>query len=220
LQKRETIRALILAAGLSRRMGEFKPLLPLRGATLIESSVGSVLAGGAETATVVTGYRAGDVERVLSRAFGERVCFARNEAYAETDMMRSIRIGAAALPACDAFFLLPGDMPVVSRETFCKLLASRRQAATGVIFPTLNGYRKHPPLIDARLIPAILAFDGGGGLRELWKRYEGEARDVPVDDAGVWIDVDTPDDYLQCRQNYDESYKSEKGGLIEDGKNQ
>ena len=204
MQGHETIRALVLAAGLSRRMGEFKPLLPLRGRMLIENSVGSVLAGGAETATVVTGYRAGDVERVLSRAFGERVRFVRNEAYAETDMMRSIQIGAAALPECDAFFLLPGDMPVVSQGTFLKLLASRREAPASVIFPTLDGYRKHPPLIDARLLPAILVFDGEGGLRELWKQYEGAIRAVPVDDAGVWVDVDTPDDYRHCRQNYDD----------------
>ncbi|MBQ9458742.1 MAG: nucleotidyltransferase family protein [Oscillospiraceae bacterium] len=188
-------------------MGEFKPLLPLRGATLIENSVGSALAGGAETATVVTGFRAGDVERVLSRAFGERVRFVRNGDYARTDMMRSIQLGAAALPDCGAFFLLPGDMPAVSPETFARLLAARRKSPSGVVFPTLDGSRKHPPLIDSRLIPAILAFDGEGGLRELWSRLGGEIQTVPVEDAGVWVDVDTPDDYRQCRQNYETGIK-------------
>lgn len=203
MRREETVRALVLAAGLSRRMGEFKPLLPLRGATLIENSVGSALAGGAETATVVTGCRAEDVERVLSRAFGERVRFVRNEGYATTDMLRSIQIGAAALPTCDAFFLLPGDMPAVSPDTFRTLLDARRHAPSGVIFPTLDGYRKHPPLIDARMLPAILSFDGAGGLRELWARLAGDVRTVPVEDAGVWVDVDTPRDYQQCRQNYE-----------------
>lgn len=203
MQERGIICALILAAGLSRRMGEFKPLLPLRGAALIENSVGSALAGGAETAVVVTGCRADEVEDVLRRAFGERVRFARNPDYAATDMLRSVQLGVAALPACEAFFLLPGDMPAVAAGTYAKLLAAREREAAPVIFPALDGRRAHPPLIDARLIPAILAYDGGGGLRGLWKRYEGELRTVPVDDAGVWLDLDTPADYQKCKNLYD-----------------
>lgn len=204
MRQRETIRALILAAGLSRRMGEFKPLLPLRGRTIIENSVESVLRGGAETAVVVTGYRADEVECVLCGTFGDRVAFVRNEAYAATDMMRSVQIGAEALRACDAFFLLPGDMPVVASGTFDKLLAARKREKAPVIFPTLDGYRKHPPLIDARLIPAILAFDGDGGLRGLWKRYESDIRTVAVDDAGVWVDLDTRSEYQECKQKYEQ----------------
>ena len=210
LRKETTIRALVLAAGRSRRMGEFKPLLPLRGRTLIENSVGSALSGGAETVTVVTGCRADEVERVLARAFGERVRFVRNDAYAETDMLRSAQLGAAALPACDAFFLLPGDMPLVARETYAALLAAYARQPAPVIFPTLDGRRRHPPLIDARLIPAILAFDGEGGLRALWRRYEGELRAVPVDDAGVRVDVDTPRDYETCRRTCEEHKEGKK----------
>ena len=203
MHKRGRVHALVLAAGQSRRMGEFKPLLPLRGRTLIENSVGSVLSGGAETAAVVTGHRADEVEDVLRRAFGDRVRFVRNPDYASTDMLRSIQLGAAALPACEAFFLLPGDMPVVAESTYDKLLAAREREAACVIFPALRGHRKHPPLIDARLIPAILAFDGDGGLRGLWERYEDDIRAVPVDDAGVWVDLDTPADYRKCRQIYE-----------------
>ena len=204
LRGRETIRALVLAAGLSRRMGEFKPLLPLRGKTLIENSVGSALSGGAETAVVVTGCRADEVEAVLRRAFGGRVAFVRNPDFAATDMLRSVRLGASALPACDAFFLLPGDMPVVAKGTFDKLLAAREGEKAPVIFPTLGGCRRHPPLIDARLIPAIRAFDGADGLRGLWRRYEKDVLTVPVDDEGVALDLDTPDDYETCKQTYEE----------------
>ena len=209
MQGQTAVCALILAAGLSRRMGEFKPLLPLRGKTLIENSVGSVLSGGADIACVVTGYRAEDVERTLSRAFGARVCFVRNKAYAKTDMMHSIRLGTAALPLCDAFFLLPGDMPVVAQSTFKRLLDARKQEPAAIIFPTLDGYRKHPPLIDARLRDEICSFSGEGGLREFWKTREGEIRTVPVDDAGVWVDVDTPTDYRRCRQKYEHKNSKE-----------
>lgn len=203
LRERRAVRALVLAAGLSRRMGDFKPLLPLRGKTLIENSVGSALSGGAESAVVVTGHRADEVEDVLRRAFGGRVRFVRNPGYAATDMLRSIQLGAAALPACEAFFLLPGDMPLVAADTYGRLLAAREREAASVIFPALHGRRAHPPLIDARLIPEILAFDGGGGLRGLWERHETGIRAVPVDDGGVRIDLDTPADYQRCRQRYE-----------------
>ena len=184
-------------------MGDFKPLLPLRGTALIENSVGSALSGGAEIAVVVTGHRADEVEDVLRRAFGGRVRFVRNPEYAVTDMLRSVQFGAAALPKCEVFFLLPGDMPAVAESTYCKLLAAREREAAPVIFPALGGRRAHPPLIDARLIPEILAFDGDGGLRALWERHGDELRIVPVDDAGVWLDVDTPEDYQRCRQLYE-----------------
>ena len=206
MRERGTIGALVLAAGLSRRMGDFKPLLPLRGAALIENSVGSVLSGGAESAVVVTGHRADEVEDVLRRAFGERVRLVRNPDYASTDMLRSIQIGAAALPPCEAFFLLPGDMPAVAADTCGRLLAAREREAAPVIFPALDGRRAHPPLIDARLIPEILAFDGGGGLRGLWERHESGIRAVPVDDAGVRLDLDTPEDYQKCKERY-EAYR-------------
>lgn len=204
MREEETIGALILAAGQSRRMGAFKPLLPLRGQTVIENTVMSALTGGCASVTVVTGCRAAEVEAVLYRRFGGSVRCVRNPAYAATDMLRSAQIGVKALTACGAFFLLPGDMPAVTGDTFARLRQARGDDRPAVVFPTLEGYRKHPPLIDARLIPDILAFDGEGGLRALWQRYEGQIRSVPVDDAGVWVDLDTPEDYEKCRDRYED----------------
>lgn len=198
----ETIRALILVAGLSTRMQEFKPLMPLRGRTLIENTVDSVLRSGADSAVVVTGYRADEVEPLLLGRYGEKVLLVRNNDYATTDMLESIRTGLRAMPDCDAFFLLPGDMPVIREETFRALL-DRRDGQKRIIFPTLEGYRKHPPLIDSRFLPEILSFSGEGGLRSLWRLHEDEIIEVPVDDTGVWVDLDTQQQYNDCRRKYD-----------------
>lgn len=198
-----TVCGLILAAGLSSRMGEFKPLMPLRGKTLIENTVDSVLSGGAQSVVVVTGYRGAEVDAVLGRRYGKDVISVPNPDFASTDMLRSIQIGCRAMPECDAFFLLPGDMPVVRRSTFRKLLSARPANGVSVIFPTLNGARKHPPLVDARMIPEILAFQSDGGLRQLWHRHEEFIQTVSVDDEGVWIDLDTQQDYLSCKQDYE-----------------
>ena len=198
----KTICGLILAAGLSSRMGDFKPLMPFRGKTLIENTIDSVLQSGAKQVVVVTGHRAEDLEPTLEAAYGNRVILTRNHEYATTDMLHSIRTGCKAIPECEAFFLLPGDMPVVRPSTFQKILACRDDSVS-VIFPTLDGYRKHPPLVDYRLIPEILAFGGDGGLRQFWNEREAIIRTVSVDDAGVWMDLDTREDYKKCKEQYE-----------------
>ena len=119
-------------------------------------------------------------------------------------MLRSIQLGCEALPECDAFFLLPGDMPVVEPATFRKVLA-QRDGTLGVIFPTLDGYKKHPPLVDYRLIPHILSFHGEGGLRQFWQEQEALIHTVAVDDVGVWVDLDTQEDYKKCKEKYEKN---------------
>jgi CTP:molybdopterin cytidylyltransferase MocA len=127
------------------------------------------------------------------------VRWVRNENWASTDMLRSVQLGAAALGACSAFFLLPGDMPFVAPETFAALLAERERQRAMVIFPTHSGRRGHPPLIDAALLPAILGYDGPEGLRGLWRRYKTEVRIVSVRDSGIAQDLDTQEDYQRLK---------------------
>lgn len=190
------INGLILAAGLSSRMGDFKPLMPVRDRTLIESSIQSVLNGGAAQVLVVLGHRADEVEAVIrARYTAQQVPLCRNSDYAATDMLASCKIGLAALPPCGAFFFLPGDMPAIAQETFFALCAARAKTGARVIFPTLAGRRKHPPLVGVECIPAILAYDGPGGLRGVWQQLEGEIAHVPVDDTGCLLDTDTMQDY-------------------------
>ena len=193
------VKTLILAAGRSRRMGQFKPLLPLRGRTVLECTVESALRGGAEEAVVVTGNRAEELEALLAGHFPRRVRWVRNENWANTDMLRSVQLGAAALGECGSFFLLPGDMPFVAPDTFSALLAERERQQAMVFFPTYTGRRGHPPLIDAALLPAILSYNGPDGLRGLWRRYKTEVRIVSVRDSGITQDLDTPEEYQRLK---------------------
>lgn len=176
-------------------MGDFKPLLPLHNKTVIGHTIDHMLLGGAETIVVVTGYRRRELDAYLRDHYPEQVILVENVAYASTDMMESVRMGCRDMPACDAFFLMPADMPMVSPETFRTLIFHRSATGGDVVFPTLDGYRKHPPLIDYAMIPEILAFSGDGGLRRLWKQMDGRIVTVPVEDEGVWIDMDTKQDY-------------------------
>ena len=197
----ERICGLIVAAGLSSRMGCFKPLLPLRGKTVIENTIDSMLLCGISPVVVVLGYRGREVEAVLrSRYLAGTVIPVYNRDFASTDMLASIQLGAAALPPCSAFFLMPGDMPVVTKETFLTVCRARSGGVPSITFPTLDGYRKHPPLIDRAFIPGICSYQGPDGLRGFWRLHEDTIATVPVDDAGCWTDLDTYEQYRACLQ--------------------
>ena len=120
-----------------------------------------------------------------------------NTEYAQTDMLTSVKIGISALQPCDAFYLLPGDMPAIQPSTFFTIKIAMEKTNALVAFPTLDGYRKHPPLISWQCIPKILAFEGDGGLRQVWKELANEIVTVPVEDGGCLLDADTPLDYQQ-----------------------
>lgn len=188
---------LIPAAGLSTRMHDYKMTLPCKSRTVIETTTASLLDAGVERVVIVLGHRADEVRKALLD-FGDKVLFVYNEEYASSDMMHSIQCGCSEMPPCDAFFLLPGDMPMVSEKTIHALqMAYISEPKAKVIFPTIQGRRKHPPLISSELIPKILAFRGEGGLRALWETMEDGILAVPVTDMGIQVDLDTKEDYLR-----------------------
>lgn len=193
--KSKVVNGLILAAGLSRRMGEFKPLLRFGGKTLIECTVESMFRAGVNQVVVVLGYRGEEIEAILKRHYGERVIFVYNKDYATTDMLYSAQCGLAKMPICHSYFLLPGDMPMVKKNTFKVLLEAIPLDQPTILFPTLGGYPKHPPLINSCFTQAILEFKEEGGLRQLWHQLEAHTLRIPVEDEGVAIDFDTQQVY-------------------------
>lgn len=190
------INGIVLAAGLSSRMKVFKPFLKLNGKTIIENSIDSMFSSGVKKVIVVLGYRGNEVEEFLKDKYDPlRIVFTYNHKYLETDMLTSIKIGISALGNCDAFYILPGDMPVINTTTFIKVKEDMIKTNAMIAFPTINGYRKHPPLISKDLINYIINFNSNDGLRGLWKLFDDKIVNVAVDDLGCIMDADTKEDY-------------------------
>jgi CTP:molybdopterin cytidylyltransferase MocA len=193
--------ALVLAAGLSERMGGFKPLLPLAGKTALERCVALFQEAGVESVRVVAGHRAEEVEAAARMAGAAAV---RNPDFT-AGMFSSVRAGVAALdPEAEVFFVLPVDIPLVRPSTVRRLLETAESAAGGdswdILYPTFWGERGHPPLIRAGLAPAILGHAGKGGLRRVLAEREERAWDLPVADAGVLRDMDLARDYAAAQE--------------------
>ena len=186
------ITAIILAAGYSRRMQRFKPLLNLGGQTVLERVVSLYRCAGVRDIRVVTGFRSESIRSALAEG---SVCVIHNPGH-DSGMFSSVRAGVKTLAAgVGAFFVHPVDIPLVRPHTLATLIEAVDGHPAPVVYPVFDDRRGHPPLINATLKDAILSHDGGGGLRALLHRFDRPALDVQVADEGVLLDLDTPDDF-------------------------
>ena len=190
--------AIVLAAGRSRRMGVFKPLLPFGPElTVIESSIENLRAAGVGEIVVVVGYRA---EELRARLKHLPVRFAVNDE-AESEMGASIARGVAALSEkAQALLIALADQPAVPPETIRNLLAAWRSAKARLVVPEWNGRGGHPVLIDLAFRDELLNLDPQRGLRALFEAHRSETLRLPVTSPFVARDMDTWEDYCALHQ--------------------
>ncbi|BBO67740.1 molybdopterin-guanine dinucleotide biosynthesis protein MobA [Desulfosarcina alkanivorans] len=184
--------AIILAAGFSRRMGRFKPLLNLAGMTVLDRVVSLYRNAGVTDIRVVTGFRSQAIRSALPAG---TVSVVHNPDH-EKGMFSSVLAGVKALaPDVRSFFVHPVDIPLVRPHTPAMLMAAFDGHPPPVVYPVFDDRRGHPPLVHGRLRAAIGTHDGSGGLRALLGRFDATALDVNVADEGILLDLDTPDDF-------------------------
>ena len=190
--------ALIVAAGRSSRMGDFKPMLTIGEMSIARRVVATFQQAGVTRIVMITGYQAERLERHLS---GCGVVFLRNERFAETQMFDSACMGLRYLQdKCGQVLFTPVDIPLFTAATVQALLRSGERLAV----PACDGETGHPTLIGAELIGRILAYDGEGGLQGALQQCGAEMRAVPVADRGILHDADTPADYESLLRYHNE----------------
>ena len=181
--------AIIVAAGMSSRMGDFKPMLNIGSISIAQRIVANFHQAGVDKIVMITGYNATTLERHLS---GNGIIFLRNENYETTQMFDSAKIGLEYLKdKCDRILFTPVDIPLFTSATVKTLIESGAELAC----PVCEGQQGHPILIAARLVDNILSDSGEGGLKGAISRCGAEMREIEVEDAGVLHDADTPEDY-------------------------
>ena len=181
--------ALIVAAGMSSRMGTFKPMLNIGTISVAQRIIATFKQAGVSKIVMVTGYNAVALERHLS---GSGVIFLRNENYETTQMFDSAKIGLSYLHnKCDRVLFTPVDVPLFTSNTVKRMLKSNALLAC----PVCKGESGHPLLIDNTLISEILQDSGEQGLRGATKRCSAKMQEIPVEDCGTLYDADTPEDF-------------------------
>jgi molybdenum cofactor cytidylyltransferase len=191
------IAAILLAAGRSRRMGAFKPVLPFGRQTVIESCIDNLVAGGVERVVVVVGFRGDEIRRRLAHL---PVSFAVNEE-AGSEMNVSIARGVEQITdETEAIFVALADHPAVEPEVIRLLIAERRRKGARLVVPEHEGRGGHPVLVDGSFREELLSLDPQRGLRGLFDAHREEVLRVGVASPYVARDMDTWEDYLALHE--------------------
>ncbi|MHC4170125.1 MAG: nucleotidyltransferase family protein [Planctomycetota bacterium] len=184
--------AVVLAAGLSRRMGVQKLLLPFGGKTVIGHIVDQILAGAVDRTYVVVGHESERVRRELSE---RNVTIVSNPDY-ESGMLSSVRCGLAALPSeCRAVLVTLGDQPSVTSKLIDQIVRSFDKGEKKILVPFYNGRRGHPVLFSTVYRDEILTCYDDVGLRGLLHAHPENVFELSVSTSAVLSDMDCPQDY-------------------------
>ena len=194
-----SIAAFVTAAGLSSRMGEFKPLLQIGNIPAAEHIILSFRAAGIKDIAVVSGYNAAELEGKLKHL---GLVFLRNEQYENTEMFDSVKIALEYLKnRYSKIAFSPVDVPLFKPETVKLLL----QSEAPVTVPVFRGKKGHPIVMDGKAVIQILNYPGNGGLRGAMENLSLDVAYVEVDDPGILYDIDNQDDYNKIVKMYNEN---------------
>lgn len=190
--RKNRIAAIIIAAGYSSRMDDFKPLLKFKNMTTIERLIHTYQSAGIKDIYVVVGHKR---EAIIDKIKDLEIDIVYNEAYDE-GMFTSVKKGVMALDKdIDGFFMQPVDIPLIKEKTLQLIMNSYMACDKGVVYPTFCEQKGHPPLIDCKYNSIILNSSGEGGLKKILGSFQEDSSYVPVFDNTVLLDMDTKEDY-------------------------
>ena len=192
------IAGVVLAAGESRRMGEVNKLLAeIEGTPMVVRAVDAVLASGADPVLVVTGHES---EKIRAALAVRPVRFVHNPDYA-AGLSGSLKTALAAIPdEAEGALICLGDMPGVTVEHMTRLAETfEAQDEPAICVPTHEGERGNPSLWHREFFAEMGEVSGDAGARRLMGKHPGSVVEVEMPDAGVLLDIDTPEALAEVR---------------------
>lgn len=203
-----SITAIVLAAGLSRRMGQPKINLPWGDSTVLGTVIHTLLEAGVNQVIAVTGPT-----EVLGRdQFDEKpVRFENNPRFSEDSMLLSLQTGLQAIlsvkaedpfqgnPNDDpaAVLVVLGDMPSMQGAVVRALLSCFASNRAALIVPSFRMRRGHPWVVARRLWDDLLSLPPSAVLSEFLNDHADQIHYLPVDNDSILRDIDTPQDYAR-----------------------
>ena len=173
-----------------------RPTLRVGSVTVVQQIVQTFQQAGVFPIVVVTGVEADEVRYSLA---GRGVVFLYNEEYQDPELFASARIGLNFLrDTSERIVFAPANIPLFFPATLRTLLASEGEILT----PSYQRKGGHPIVLANSVIPDILAYSGGGGLRGALSSMEERRRRIDVDDEGILLTVHKPEELKAHLKNY------------------
>ena len=184
------IRAIVLAAGASSRMGRPKALLPAGDRSFVGRILGALRLGGAGTAVVVVRPGQQAVIDEVVAAGGRAVVNPR----ADDGQLSSLIAGLDAVdgPAVDGLLVTLVDVPLIQPDTVTTLIDRAAKSRAPILRAVHRGRHGHPVIFKRSVFDALRRADPALGAKAVLRAHAVE--DVDVDDPHIADDVDTPED--------------------------
>lgn len=187
------VHAIILAAGLSRRMGAPKMLLPWKKSPVLGQVITTLQSCDLAGLYIVTG---GSHNLVEAEAAKYKVACVFNPKFENGEMIDSVKAGLDALPKdAEAVMIALGDQPQIQTDTVASLLAAYQRGFFPIIIPSFQMRRGHPWLIQRKYWRAIHRIQPPGTMRDFFAHHEKLIHYETVKNASILMDLDTPTDY-------------------------
>lgn len=203
MNSKEQIEAIILAAGYSSRAHDFKMTLKLGNLSVLEHTL-SKFEGICNRVIVVGGYQWEKIAEIVSqiqesKKYSMEIKVVFNKNFGE-GMFSSIQRGCREVQA-PAFFVTPGDCPVVNKGTIRKLATEQGH----VVIPSYLYKGGHPIKLTNVVKMKILEAEVNSNLRQILETCEKHY--VNVADPGILLDIDTLEDYKKVTKYFIKSLK-------------
>jgi molybdenum cofactor cytidylyltransferase len=178
-------------------MGRAKALLPDRdGVPFVVRSARALIDGGAAKVCVVARP---DTQAAITSALAElstqRAVSVLVNADPDRGQLSSLLTGLDAAPEADALLVTLVDVPFVSVATVRAVTAAWEQTRAPIVRPARGDEHGHPVLFDRSTFEALSRAPLADGAKPVVRGYAAAIVNVPVDDDGAFVDLDTPDDY-------------------------
>jgi len=189
--------AVILSAGESSRMGRPKALLPIDGVRFIERIVATLKSTRVDEIITVLGHNAEEMRQKVSDL---PVKIVVNQDYKQGQLssliaaIRSIESGENH-HRVDAILVHLVDHPYINVDLVNLMIDRFYETKPLIVVPRYRGRRGHPVIFSRALFAELLAAPLDQGAKTVVHAHRDQTLEIDTDDAGVTVDIDTPEEY-------------------------
>jgi molybdenum cofactor cytidylyltransferase len=192
----DMVTAVILAAGLSKRMGKPKMMLPWGEITVIEKVVQTLQDAGMDHLLIVGGD---NLDTLKEKLHQYRIRYLLNKDYVEGEMLSSVKVALRALVRenTDAALIVLGDQPQIEADVVMTIIDTYKMSRSEIIVPSFRHHRGHPWLVGKILWKEVINLEPPDTLRDFLSNNKELILHVEVKTPSILEDIDTPDDYAR-----------------------
>ncbi|WP_455661151.1 nucleotidyltransferase family protein [Pradoshia sp.] len=190
--------AIILAAGMSTRMGTPKFLLPIQSQPMIHYPIKLALQQNLSPIIIIAGKYLNEIKEA-TRVF-PTITYIHNESY-QTGMASSLKKGIEGMQGkADAAMIFLADQPFIPGSVVKSMLEAYMDGGL-IIRPSFAGQDSHPVLFDASLFPLFAKLQGDeGGRRIINHQPPSSVKRLFFQDQEAGLDIDTPEVYQKYHE--------------------